>query len=231
MLETGNKPNEDSLSKYDKLSELLAQYNTDKVFGLNNIKAHIKELHLEVITSKTTKKEELDRQIAQPNARKPSKSDNRSLINKEHIAKQLKRIHPTNEQDLYQLEIPNTDTYTTEPKEMAKHLNKHWEKEFGRKPYDKTQCLNSLSKYNKKLKGGNWELMYKHIEQAIDSAKNTSPGPNGIPFKAYKILKALCIPIIFDVIMDLMNPEGHPVPTNSNYAILHLLAKKIIVTC
>ena len=64
------------------------------------------------------------------------------------------------------------------------------------------------------------------MEQAIDLAKNTSPGPNGIPFKAYKILKTLCIPILLLVIKDLMNPYGFPVPRDFNLAILHLLAKK-----
>ena len=42
---------------------------------------------------------------------------------------------------------------------------------------------------------GNWDIQGLHIEQAIDNAKNTSPGPNGIPFKAYEILKVLCIQI------------------------------------
>ena len=67
------------------------------------------------------------------------KADNKSLIKQEHIAKQLKKIHPASEQDLYQLEIPYTNTYTTEPKIMAKHLNEHWSNQFGHKTYNKEE--------------------------------------------------------------------------------------------
>ena len=62
LLEKDNKPSEVMLGKYDRLTGLYSQYKENKVTGIYNTKNHIKELHIEVLTNKATKKQEMDKE-------------------------------------------------------------------------------------------------------------------------------------------------------------------------
>jgi ribonuclease HI len=61
------------------------------------------------------------------------------------------------------------------------------------------------------------------VERVITSSNNSSPGPDGVPFAAYRVLKDVCAPFILDMIIEAAN--GHPPPERFNHGRLFLIPK------
>ena len=64
----------------------------------------------------------------------------------------------------------------------------------------------------------------------LTSLPNSSPGPNGIPFFAYKKFYLVTLPLFHSLIQDFLSPTGHEVPKNFNEALLYLLPKKLLAS-
>ena len=62
------------------------------------------------------------------------------------------------------------------------------------------------------------------VENVILASGSTAPGPDNIPFSAYRTLVSIAAPVLHGVIMLLM--KGIPPPAGFNNAIFHLLPKK-----
>ena len=70
-------------------------------------------------------------------------------------------------------------------------------------------------------------IQQEHIMQAIKASHETAPGPDGIPYKAFKKLGAYAASFLHDVAEDLQEPGAAGTPAASfNYAILCCLPKK-----
>ena len=84
-----------------------------------------------------------------------------------------------------------------------------------------------LSDYDRKVKS---ELIkpvsLEVILQAIDVAPSTSPGPDGIPFRAYKLLNATAGPLLFEVFNFLKCARTAGQLGDFNFATLFLIPKK-----
>ena len=61
------------------------------------------------------------------------------------------------------------------------------------------------------------------VEQVIGSSNDSSPGPDGVPFAAYRVLKDICAPFILDMIIGAAN--GQPPPDRFNHGRLFLIPK------
>ena len=61
-------------------------------------------------------------------------------------------------------------------------------------------------------------------EAAIARSKNTSPGPDGVPFSAWRAAPDLAAPLLFGALLLLL--EGKAPLKGFNHAILFLLPKK-----
>ena len=64
------------------------------------------------------------------------------------------------------------------------------------------------------------------VQKAIHMAPDTSPGPDGVPFSAYKAIVELAGPIILDVCLFLGTKRSASTINSFNEAILFLLPKK-----
>ena len=53
-----------------------------------------------------------------------------------------------------------------------------------------------------------WEVTHKDIQQALDISSNTRPGPDGIPYGAWRALGNLAIDILHGVATTLSNPDS-----------------------
>ena len=51
-----------------------------------------------------------------------------------------------------------------------------------------------------------WRVKPRHVQQAIDMAGKSAPGPDGIPFKACKKLGLLSQTVIWEALEDLSKP-------------------------
>jgi exonuclease III len=115
---------------------------------------------------------------------------------------------------------------------MVKPLRDHWKETFRKKGVDRPLL-------NRWIREGASEaerctdipdLNRNHIKQAIDMSKNTSPGPDGIPFLAWKRLKGLASTVLFDAFGE-MTAEGGEEKMRESYAtfndsLLFFLPKK-----
>ena len=83
-----------------------------------------------------------------------------------------------------------------------------------------------------------WRVGYKHIKRAITSSNDSAPGPDGIPFLAWRVLSPLSNEILFSVAEALSTPEYQTLlaeayhdisdehPHHYNYSTMTCLPKK-----
>ena len=82
-----------------------------------------------------------------------------------------------------------------------------------------------LRQYNKRIDTSQLEKPdLEGVRGAILLPKNTSPGPDGIPFAAWRATVDLAAPILHAVMNSLCS--GQPPPAGFNHALLFLLPKK-----
>ena len=62
------------------------------------------------------------------------------------------------------------------------------------------------------------------VSEAIKRSNNSSPGPDGIPFAAWRAAPDLASPLLFSVLSKICN--GQPPPKGFNFGILFLIPKK-----
>ena len=78
----------------------------------------------------------------------------------------------------------------TAPEEIAETLVTHWNQVFKAKPIDDallTEWLNDQPQiFDDSFR---WELLLSHVEDAIRYCKDSAPGPDGIPYSAFKNYK------------------------------------------
>jgi hypothetical protein len=87
-----------------------------------------------------------------------------------------------------------------------------------------------LQNFNKSVhlpEGFKWEFTLEDIVAAIDKTHPSAPGPDGIPFEAYKFCKSTAADILLRVANELMDPASGPPPAWFNKAVLVLLPKKV----
>jgi hypothetical protein len=115
---------------------------------------------------------------------------------------------------------------TDDPSTMAGITKRYWEKHY----ILKQLTVKNLSRfwrkhYTNKLIDTNPEaITVEMVEQVILESGDTSPGPDNIPFSAYKALASIAAPVFLGVIKQLM--KGVLPPQGFNNAIFHLLPKK-----
>jgi len=109
---------------------------------------------------------------------------------KDSVVTQLKRLIPGNDMTLTAMRSKD-GCISSDPANMANTLNEHWSAVFSRKDV----CLNKLRSW---LVGvppmsdhldRRWALKLKHVELAIEQSNASAPGPDGIPYAAWKAIK------------------------------------------
>ena len=115
---------------------------------------------------------------------------------------------------------------TDNPTEMAEITKNYWEKHYAFKRLK----IRHLSRFWKRHYAGKIistdpkDITIEMVEKIILASGSTAPGPDNIPFSAYRTLVSIAAPVLHGVIMQLM--KGVSPPTGFNNAIFHLLPKK-----
>ena len=60
-----------------------------------------------------------------------------------------------------------------------------------------------------------WRVLRSHIERALEFPKNSTPGPDGIPALAYKMLGPLAVDVLFGVLSVLCRHDAVEVLTEA----------------
>ena len=116
---------------------------------------------------------------------------------KEHILTRLKRLVPGSTPGLNAM-IDEDGKVTAEPAGVASILRKHWAKTFTHRNIDRAKLDRWLDESGTKgdmgkpiagwsePRGGRWAVSKGEVRKAIKLAGNTMPGPDQIPYKAWK---------------------------------------------
>ena len=110
---------------------------------------------------------------------------------------------------------------TTQPAKMAEILHKHWSGDFARKDIDETVLRGWLEDVFPEGGRGQaviglpprespeWTLQEKDVEEAVNQTSDTSPGPDQIPYLAWRRLGRLGNKILFEAAVSLQSPDHH----------------------
>ena len=149
---------------------------------------------------------------------------------KTNALKELKFKLPSTRTSIVALRVGHEKLPSSNPAELGPLIKDHYQKIWSAAiPHaDRQSSLaDYLSDYDRhidisKIKEINLEL----VEKAIHMAPSTSPGPDGIPFSAYKANIELAAPVILDVCNFLSSRQNAETIGDFNFANLFLLPKK-----
>ena len=143
----------------------------------------------------------------------PGMDDQVRQRKKEQILTKLKRLVPGTTACLAAVQSPEGEIIT-EPKEMAELLRRHWASVFSRKGIHEAKLCEWLSEEFGAFEditlvhlglpdraSPRWIARRQDIAKAISLAASSAPGPDGIPYEAWKTLGDLAI--------DILNDAGH----------------------
>ena len=128
---------------------------------------------------------------------------------KENILVKLKKLLPGAQSGLAAM-LTTDGTVTTDPKDIADTLRDHWGHVFNRRPIDtdllggwlQRTCPRAIGTIsatvilpNTYTKRSIWK---KDVAMSIQNSGNSMPGPDRIPYKAWRCLGKLGIDVMFD---------------------------------
>jgi hypothetical protein len=146
------------------------------------------------------------------NAR-PDMDDHQVGHIRERIHSRLRRLAPGASTSLSALRIdhdasdpalPQRGEVTTRPNRIAAELARHWGHVFGDAPIDAAALERWLhhalppSEARPPTNASRWDIRKKDITRAIKCSGNSLPGPDRIPYAAWKKLGPLAVDILFD---------------------------------
>jgi len=133
------------------------------------------------------------------------------------VARQLRRLKPGAATGLVALKKRNGNV-TTDPQEIAKELEEYWQEIFKKKEVDEKRLRawleeecdeeGSVKSLLMKVEDKEWSLEHHHAKKAIDNSGDSAPGPDGIPYVAWRKLGVMGQSLIFRATKELMSPEG-----------------------
>ncbi len=134
--------------------------------------------------------------------------------------------------------LDNRGHFLTEPQDMANHLRSHWSKVFKAKGVNKRKLDQWLAddKTKRSEAGPSHEALRgvkvrrRDIRKALKLSNNSAPGPDGIPFGAWRAMGETAIEILKGALSEFISDEGENIMKedcpNFNESLLFFLPKK-----
>ena len=147
---------------------------------------------------------------------------------KENILVRLQRLLPGTTGGLSVMRDKFGDL-TSDPAEMAGILNEHWGSVFSRKDVARHKIASWLvdGPSLPAASDARWKITREHVTTAVKVARESAPGPDGIPYRAWKALGDLGINCLFDAAVFLQRPDSvNFLPLDFNQAFLCCSPKK-----
>ena len=140
-------------------------------------------------------------------------------MRRENIQTRLNRRVPGTTTSLKAMRTPD-GRVTVDPGEMAAVLQDHWGTTFSARSIHEDKLQAWLSEVfpdggqGRTVTGlpeptsARWHVEREDVEKAIKASSDTMPGPDGIPYAAWRALGPLGIDILFDAAEVLATPDG-----------------------
>ena len=186
---------------------------------MQKVKEHILELSTHILLLEEHEKDTLEEEEDTPEHVKQKQANNKE--------KRTNRLIPGNNNTATISAIKDSSGRVhTAPEEIAETLVTHWDQVFKAKPIDSdllTEWLQDQPQiFDNSLR---WELLLSHVEDAIKYCKDSAPGPDGIPYSAFKNYKQHSALIIYRICSALISGQKPPEEMEFNYAHLICLPK------
>ena len=129
------------------------------------------------------------------------------------IHRQLKLISPGRSTGLAAVQRSD-GTVVTDPEEMATALREHWAEVFTARPRDGALLSRWMAEEFPEgsglppLSDARWRVRRRDVARAIALSPNSAPGPDGIPYAAWRRLGPLAIDLLAAVSRDLSTESG-----------------------
>lgn len=136
----------------------------------------------------------------------------------------LTALIPTARLRLPGLKSHPNDTLSTNPATMTRLASKYWKTIWKRQDPNPDTIQDYLESHSNRVQGDFSPPSRDNIQEEITKPRNSSPGPDGIPFAVYRVLPELASPILHAVATQLQTKDAEP-PPGFNAALLFLLPK------
>ena len=150
-------------------------------------------------------------------------------VKKVDVIKDIKVTLPSTRIKVRALRTSTDENPSSDPGIIGPVIQNHYKKIWAKCPSDKSKSkmADYLHEYNRKINLESiQQVSLEIILQAIDMAPGTSPGPDGIPFKAYKVLNKIAGPLLLEVFNFLKCARTADQLGDFNFATLFLIPKK-----
>ena len=114
-------------------------------------------------------------------------------------------------------------TPALDPEEAVHVVAGHWGRVFGHKHVDIHHARRFLRTHGVPLPNIVWKLDFDAFANITKRTINSAPGPDGIPFHAWKAAGEEHVRVLYNIYCELL--EGAPLPKDLNHAFLALIPK------
>lgn len=147
-----------------------------------------------------------------------------------NIISRLKRLRPGRMERLRAIQDPAAGEITDDPAEVARITKTFWEKRWEGNPTAKREWARQIRDYRKRIPGDiDFDLDKDQIQKVMQASSNTSSGPDGIPFAAYRRIAAETAEHIHEMLAYIAQENSQPPPADFNLCNLALLPKKVSI--
>jgi len=195
---------------YARLIEWMPRWDNDEQldYKVANLREHVLELAREQIQSdihSISSEDQLD-----------PEDKHRA---KESVLRKLKRLSPGATSGIGAM-VNEHGSIVTKPEDIAEVLKKHWKGVFSEKTVRETSLQIWMEELFIKDASGCfitgmpdksdriWRITRKSVKESVRNAKNSMPGPDGIPSAAFKMLGDIAVDVLFDVTSALCSSGG-----------------------
>ena len=143
-----------------------------------------------------------------------------------NIVSSLSRLVPGSAGTVKAVRDPTTGWIATEPREVARILTEHWQQTFGVQRTDRQLRERWIDKVRGSLHVTIEDLTptIEDVEGILASLPSSSPGPDGVPFAIFSMLRGILTPLFLDLALLMLRGEATP-PEDFNLAYLVCLPK------
>ena len=147
----------------------------------------------------------------------PSLPEAQRSARRQHIMGKLRRIRPGASTSLAAVQAEDGQVHT-DPESMTAELQKHWAQTFAGEQVDRGVFSDWL--HHTLPHGGTgrdglplppadvWRIRRHDVAKAVRLSGDSAPGPDGIPYKAWRSVGKLAVDVLWDVIHALASDEG-----------------------
>ena len=214
MARLRRQPQERDQGVYDKIRLLRELEKLDNTTDIHHKFSHIADLDV-WINDPSALVDSVNNQLASDAYNQPTKLPTSKLA---YLAATL----PKEKEKLTSIFDADNECITEDPDRVTAIVHKFWRNKWQKRNTKNTKLL--FKCYGKRIAAAEKAIEIEDVVQAIYDTTDTAPGPDAIPFAAYRATVDIAGPILHGCIRHLR--AGKPPPDGFNAGSLVLLPKK-----